>query len=86
MSDKPRVHVEYIEVSRPGAVVGIVIWEYDFHMVLDAKNYMPSLGEEVKPRGKRSLYHVVGIRREYLATGIRFKVILEKKQRGRKRS
>jgi hypothetical protein len=83
---KPKIHVEMIEVKTLTEILGRVIWEHDFHMLFDANGYVPNLGEEVKPPKSRSLYHVVGIRREYLANGVKIKVLLEKKQRRRRKN
>lgn len=81
MSDKPRIKLEYIEARNPESVIGRVVWEHDFHMLIDALGYVPSIGEEVKPPGRRTLYRVVKVRREYLAKKIKLKVIVVKARR-----
>lgn len=78
MNKKPTVKVEYIEVKSIGSAVGNVVWEHDFHMLLDANGYVPRQMEEVKPPGSRTVYRVVKVRREFLKTKTKIKVIMVK--------
>lgn len=76
MADKPRVLVEYIEVENLDSVIGRVVWEHGFHMLLDAMAYVPNRADEVKPPGSRRLFRVAKVRREYLKTKTRIKVLV----------
>lgn len=78
MDRKPSIHVEYIEVKDETAIIGKVVWEHDFHMHLDALAYIPPKDDEIKPPGCRTLYRVVRVRREYLKTKTKLKVIVVK--------